>query len=574
MRSNSQPLTVSQQLLNAARAGNHLVLAKLLEENSSLDITKIKVGNDYSLLDCAAYYDESMSLDVINNKKKIVRRLLPYYKKDSAQFKNALNLIAKTGSYQTGKELLSVKNIEMDDLRSALNFSRKNGHQRISHLIEMDENPEPIKFKKTKISPLFKDHDNEEPLIFTDARNANLCEEDFLKHLKKSVKIEYELNGKTVNAIDLRVETLRKKYRSKNLRTALLGAICPAAALAVFAATFGGVYPDPALASILTIVILPIVYLPLAYIAYQSRMKEFGSVTAETLYLNWKSSKIASNKHDFTEKLKQVATKIESYQQQTQNVQTKEELQLLKKNIADSQLEYQKLKKEMAESVEFSDDKKPKIALRYMTRENFNAKKNLGIHDAKSNSKWVSKSESMRAFAGYSGEVLCAVDGSFAIGSAVASIIASKIGFGFLGAGVAGFLAGPVGVAIVITAAALLLTVACGVLLYRSSYKHEKKDIGKLNRGLVMAHDTCKNNADFTDINEQSKILNQSFKVMNDSLSLKEKELESVSVPNNSQHSSPVKLSNHPSAVFANLQKEEEIEPLLDPKRFTYDAKV
>lgn len=441
-------------------------------------------------LHVAVFYDSKTTSYTIQNKKEIVDQLVAFdeleINKQNKEDKTPLHIAAAHGCFETSKPLFRSGRIDFQLVDCANekveDCAVKAGHQRMANAILFYQKKYKAKIKTTRTHP-------DIPTIIQAAKNPNYTDDDFVKLLHHEKDIEFMHEGKKINIVDLRITTLRKKYRSKNIKSALLGALCPAITAAAFLGGFGG-FSSPAggLSSLLTSIIFPVVYLPAAYVSYSVRSHEYGQLSAETLYKKWLIEKLNAYYAELaaiSKKLHLISSNIKSASEQ--------EREDLKSQYVELESAYNNLKQDATQFIQFLPNKVPKMHLRYLTADEFKDKKLLGIHDHKQNFKWVEKTESVKAIVSYAADVLCPVDGGLTVGAAVMSIVASKTGgFAFLGATGAAFLGGPLGIAILTVVATLGLSMLIGWALYKVSFQQERAEIGKLNRELLITHDKCK----------------------------------------------------------------------------------
>lgn len=523
-----------------AAANGHADFFKAPENETDLKIWKLLKKNWLNSLDKdhhmpihkAVLYSKADKAETIRKKKHTVSNLLQLEELNlwdcDEEKKTILHMAAEAGCYETAKEIIksqqnnvtqtsiSIQSSEVKksseknaEKRTEFNLKDNNGftplryatnlgHQRIKNAILFYNNP------KTTKNKLDQDNMMDEDSIKDIAVDVNNSEESFLKDLKL---INDPIQAKKL--ISLRLESLQKEFRKKSLITTLLGTFCPALTMAAFIATFGGLNPEPLSAALLTVIVLPVFYVPLAYFCYKSRLREFNNVVGEKLYLSWLSAKLSAYENNFNKKLEGLLQQAEALKLKMDETKDPEKLDSLKKSYQSLRTDYQTLQKQMKEVVEFPTNKKPKLALKYLSRKEMRNKKNLGLYDDKEGEKWVNPVESRQAFANYTASIFCPVGATFTVCSTITTLVLGKFGLGFLGLTAAGFLGGPIGIAAVAVVATLALTVAVGVALYKSSYQRDKKDMGQSNRDLVLLNDDCKRRASFTKTKEIQKQLNQ-----------------------------------------------------------------
>lgn len=462
-------------------------------------------------LHMAILFSHSANINEIKAKKKIVAALVknPHINinKKNAQHKTALHLAATHGCYETARELLSAKmkpvgdmpkkkfvnrnhfDIKDDKDQTAYTIAAKLGHQRLESAILFYKNEKQFKAKEGILTL---------QEIEADAKNPNMNDDEFIRRLKLTEGLEYD---HVIQLIKLRTNLFRKKYRSKNLKMALFGALCPAVTLAAFLGGFGSLGPNPLLGFALTLFLLPVVYLPFVYVSYQSRCTEYTRKTAETLYFTWLATHLLAYEKKFKNKLNYLCKALKEIK--NANVTTVADLAARKER-------YQQIKKEYAETLTeiqnvielppVNSAKKPKLKLSHLSRSEFKEIKKAGRWDAAANSDWVKPLENLRAFITAKDDLLCPLGAGLTVATSIATLIVGKTGLAFLGATAAAFFAGPVGIAVAVIATTIVLGLIMGFVLYKTSFKHEKAEMGKLNRELVMAHDACKRSSDFTKV--------------------------------------------------------------------------
>ena len=319
--------------------------------------------------------------------------------------------------------------------------------------------------------------------------------EGYLKQASRKVKVD-----EIKKIIQLRMETLRKIYRNRNILSVILGMLCPALALALFIGGFGNFTSNPLADFFVTTVALPVIYAAFAYICYQSRMNEYSQVTAETLYLTWLSAQLPNCDREYENILRTTA----QLKKQISKTDTPNRLNQLQKEYEQLTNEYTNKNRQLTEIsgeiLLFPENKKPKIKLQYLSQVEFDVRKKTGLFDPKENTDWVErKREIFKLLINYFIEVLCPTSAVLEIAqNAYDKIVLENDFLDQLSDEVKNS---------VTLAASLGLMLLFSKILYSAAYKSEKGERGSDNRELILAYDACKRS--YERLQEETAVLRE-----------------------------------------------------------------
>lgn len=447
---------------------------------------KDRAGN--TPLHLASYITDKTPKRLVERKKRIVKHL-SFIKELNVNLQNnkgktALHYAAQNGCEEICSLLLSNKDIDLTLLdqnnQSTYSVAIQQGHAMIAGKM--------AKVAKVKKINLFAiPHENVSPIIYA-ARDPHLSDEDFKTFLKQIDELELtDENGKSVNVIDLRMQALRKLNRSRNLKTVLIGTLCPASTSAAFIGSLGGFNFEPFTVSVITLASLAVIYPTTVYFCYKARSEEYGKVAAETLYQTWLSARIA--KSQVKEHSNQLSNAILLLSKQIKSVSNLEELAELQEQYEELLSAKEKLQKTTSEFVSPSG----LLGHKYLTSSEIKNKLKLAQNDPRENSRWTGGKESLRSLFAYKADIFCPVGAGLTVGATVGTLIMSKAGvLGLSSVGILGAaLSSPIVPLVIGICATVLLTALIGFTLYNVSFKNQKAEMGKINKEFVTTYGTA-----------------------------------------------------------------------------------
>ncbi len=281
-----------------------------------------------------------------------------------------------------------------------------------------------------------------------------------------------------------------KDKRANNSIISVFRAACPSLTFATIIGAAGFASPLAWMATVLTLGLFVVAWPTMSLIMYHRLAQAYGPLAQEKLYRTWATARF-SELYQQKKQLNQQWRDLKKAEQDEED-----ELDDLERRRAELYAEHERINRLKNELLQHTvlqrEGHSSKLKLFALSEKNFYAIKEKAVFDENDPTRWASGRDRLSNFVSCSMELLCALGALSVVVFSLGGIVTQTVGWGFLGASAAAFMATPVGLYVASAIVTLALMAVLGYFIYKIAYQQANKEAGERNKSFIVEHRACK----------------------------------------------------------------------------------